>query len=350
MPHVLELLYRLQISWKKSILPNVYNQSNSRSKTMLNATLLDAEKIYEFVFDRYIDLEARADHLAQDLGIASRREATVEIEIRPDSSFHEKSNDIYYLNIEQSLTSLNSSKDNNNSTTGYVLWTTSIFMAKWLLYNKNARILIKGGTLPNLKIDSMFQRKQDARKRCIVELGTGISPMFPVIFSNYVDKYVATDQRGILSKLRHNIEENQSECNKRVLKSSTLQLSGLLHRTEEECNLDVTDLDWELFKPTGKHASTTLNCPEGSHVTLLAMDVVYNDFLIKPFLQTLDELYNWYESQKCTVSSIIGIQLRAQDVVEKFIEDAVIEKGFKVYNLDDEELSQSRYILLYILK
>ena len=220
-------------------------------------------------------------------------------------------------------------------------------MIKWLLYNEHSKIFTKGGHIDNVDIPSMFQYNQDENMRCILELGTGISPIFPIIFSNYLDKYVATDQMGILSKLKYNIQQNQQECRRRLLRSNTIELAELKRRTELECELDVVQLDWELFTDKTKRTDPVLLSPEDSHITIIAMDVIYNDYLINPFLKTLKALFEWYTAKKCTVCALIGIQLRTEDVVESFLESCVIEHQFKVYAVDEEQLNKSRFILLY---
>ena len=57
----------------------------------------------------------------------------------------------------------------------------------------------------------------DFSKRGILELGAGISGILPVILGNFVDVYVSTDQRGILTKLKHNIIENLSQLTRKQL-------------------------------------------------------------------------------------------------------------------------------------
>ena len=101
---------------------------------MLRLVPLEEETLYEYIFERYMELESNIGQLSQDLGIQSRNQSAVEIDIFNEEKSKVQNKDAFTLTIEQSLTSLNSSQDNNNSTTGYVLWTTSCFMIKWLLY------------------------------------------------------------------------------------------------------------------------------------------------------------------------------------------------------------------------
>lgn len=319
----------------------------------MELVLLDEETLYEYIFERYVELEANANDLSQDLGILSRNESELEIDIGPHRLVTRKKKaperDEYTFSIHQNLTSLNSNRDNNNSTTGYVIWTTSTFILKWLLYNDNATIFTRGGVKDEVDITSIFQCQQDDKLRYVLELGTGTSPMFPIVFSNYVDKYVATDQKDILPRLKDNIQENQSECRRRLLKSNTIALDDLKRRTELECQIDIALLDWELFSGSKKSRNDpVLQCGPNFHLTIIAMDVIYNEYLIVPFLTTLESLFVWYTEQNVTVSALIGIQLRTQDVLEMFLEEAIIERQFIVHAVDEKELNKSRFILLHV--
>ncbi|CDO93998.1 unnamed protein product [Kluyveromyces dobzhanskii CBS 2104] len=313
---------------------------------------LDEVSLYEYIFERYVELEANAADLSQDLGILSRSESELNVDIQPHHIVKKKKavqKDEYSFTVRQSLTSLHSNRDNNNSTTGYVLWTTSTFILKWLLYNEHATLFTKGGVSNDVEVQSLFQCEQDNKSRYILELGTGMSPMFPIAFSNYVEKYVATDQKDILPRLKDNIQENQAECRRRILKSSTVSLENLKRRTELECELDVALLNWELFTTSEKaKEDPVLHCDPHCHLNIIAMDVIYNEYLIAPFLNTLQSLFVWYSGQGLTVSASIGIQLRTQDVLEMFLEEAIIEREFTVHAVNEEKLNQSRFILLHI--
>lgn len=312
---------------------------------------LNADTLYEYLFERYIGLESNAANLSQDLGIQSRNEAELDIDISPKQVAPAKSGrktkkvelDEFNFTIKQNLTSLNSNRDNNNSTTGYVLWTTSTFTLKWLLYNENAVLFRRGDD----RIKSLLQSRQDENERYVLELGTGISPIFPIAISNYVEKYVATDQKDILPRLKFNIQENQAECRRRVLTSESIELDNLKRRTTTECQLDVTVLDWELFKINDKTQHLLL--PDGpSHLTIIAMDVIYNEYLVIPFLNTLKSLFTWYKNLGLSVSGLIGIQLRTEEVVRLFLEELIIERNFEVHAVNEPELNSSRFILLHI--
>ncbi|EHN01234.1 YLR137W-like protein [Saccharomyces cerevisiae x Saccharomyces kudriavzevii VIN7] len=212
---------------------------------------LDEDTIYEHVFERYMQLEAQCGTLPQDLGIQDRSKGVLELAIEPLSRQRKKrvrrrnktglieedlgvAVDSYHVSIEQSISSLHSSRDNDNSTTGYVVWSTTPFFINWLLYSGSAAPFrlgtqvevvngssCEGHTLELPKLINLSGT--DRSKRGILELGAGISGILPVILGNFVDVYVSTDQRGILNKLKHNIRENLSQLTRRQCVSRTLQ-------------------------------------------------------------------------------------------------------------------------------
>lgn len=375
---------------------------------------LDEESLYEHIFERYVQLENGIGDLKQDLGIQNRSNNQIEINIEPtevDSTgngkkragkalrkkrkYKEKTvvtgtviKNTFNLVIDQSITSLNSSKDNNNSTTGYVLWSITPFFIKWLLYSPSAEMFRSGmkdvhikysrdeegqETEPNCitKMDIPYilnvKNKSGENKVNIIELGSGISGILPITLGNYVDKYIVTDQRGILSKLKENITGNISQLPLRSVKSSSLGMDDtpssdssdedeltMIRRIKPQLCLEVEPIDWETFilntttemrlypylQEIKKESTGT--------IYVLAMDVIYNDFLIKPFLESIKQLQNYYSTSQQTVVCLVGIHLRSQEVVTSFLEQAVIEEELNVFSIDTQEWEQSRFNLYMI--
>lgn len=326
---------------------------------MVHLRRLNEETLYQHVFERYMKLQQNLDCLKQDLGIHSKGQSTLEVSIEPDGSYRDR--ETFTLSVSQSLTSLSSSKDNNNSTTGYVLWSTTPFFIKWLLYNDESQVFVKSGEIKivdededgqefygTLEIPAMFSQNEDGF-HYVLELGAGVSGILPIVIGNYVDKYVCTDQRGILNILKKNIEDNVDVLNKRNVKTSTLKLNTS-RRTERIVQLDVLPLDWEKFSPKKKDLDPLLFPQVGTScvVHIVAMDVIYNDYLVRPFLLSLTELIKICKQRDYQVKCFIGVQLRAQDVLELFLEQAVIEFELNLYAIEDSCIDSSMFSLYYV--
>lgn len=383
--------------------------------TLLDLFSLDDESLYEHIFERYVRLENGIDDLKQDLGIQNRNNSQLEVTIAPTEAYFDdhkrkrnkkknirnsKKGDVqldtstitntFELVIDQSFTSLNSSRDNNNSTTGYVLWSITPFFIEWLLYSPSSRLFRTGGMFyrneehndenntvhsPNY-IPGLLNLNKDT-KTSIIELGSGISGILSIVLGNYVDTYIGTDQRGILNKLKQNIEQNIQQLSLRTVESQTLNLITpelVRGRDNEEDNeedittinrkrkpriqLEIEPLDWETFQLNDKTAPNLypyldkIKSDGTETVYILALDVIYNDFLIKPFIHTLKQLLHFYRQPQGSIKDVaclVGIHLRSQEVVTEFLEQAVIEEKLSIWSVNCLEWSQSRFNL-YLIK
>lgn len=401
---------------KYMIIDKDNKKRSTRNMTVPILFHLDESSLYEHIFERYVQLENGIDELKQDLGIQNRHDNQIEINIEPWENMlkkegtqtnrktgrvlrkrrNHKNNEItdtciientFNLAIDQSITSLSSSKDNNNSTTGYVLWSITPFFIKWLLYSPSGEVFRSGikdipiiyskddeqkidNDVTAMNIPSLLNTKnQSGGKVSVVELGSGISGILPITLGNYVDKYIATDQRGILNKLKENITGNMSQLPLRSVKSVTLgiddtpksdnsnddELVVTARRIKPRLSLEVQSIDWETFKLNQTTQSTLYPYLEeikhegAGTVYVLAMDVIYNDFLIKPFLETIKQIQAYYTDSQQTVVCLVGIHLRSQDVVTSFLEQAVIEEELNVFSVDTPEWEHSRFNL-YMIK
>lgn len=177
--------------------------------------------------------------------------------------------DSYHVSVGQSISSLHSSRDNGNSTTGYVLWSTTPFFINWLLYSTSAAPFRLGSQVEvtcgssceghMLELPRLIDLTgADRGKRGILELGAGISGILPVILGNFVDTYVSTDQKGILNKLKDNIMENLSQLTRKRCISRSLRLelptvepvgdadiTAASLPSKSTLHLEVAALDWE---------------------------------------------------------------------------------------------------------
>lgn len=311
---------------------------------------LNADNIHEHIFDRYTLLESLADGLSQDLGIFQRDE-NVQLDIEPPLITRAKgkrknsqSLQPYNFTVRQSIAGLNSSS-NDNSTTGYVLWSATPTFAQWLLYDINALPLREEND--DSSIPAIFS---GSKSTAVVELGGGIAGILPIILGDHVDYYMCTDQRGILGRLKYNIAENLLQFNKRRCISESLQLepSQMDDRQRKNVCLEILELDWEKFNNIPNHSCFTKIAQDCSVIHIIAMDVIYNDFLIKPFLKTLTILRNYYLDRGLTVRCLIGIHLRAQDTVEAFLEMTLFEYNLPICSLEDPFLDKTKISLYYI--
>lgn len=316
---------------------------------------LDDQLVDEHIFERYIELGARSEHLKQDLGIVDTVAKCFAIDIEPPATGKRRKKakdpdaglqDRYYLEISQSITSLHSSRDNDNSTTGFVLWSTTPFFLRWLLYDPEANTFRNGGSIGDIVVPPLLNSST-----AIVELGAGTSGILPVVLGNYVATYVCTDQRGLINSMKANINQNLCHLNRRRCVSKSLGIKGPLtdDDTKASVNLETMPLDWEKFQISTQNAPFELklaaNC---STVYIIAMDVIYNDYLIDPFLKTLSQLLKYFQDQSINTHCLIGIHMRAQEVVSDFLNKAVLDYNLPIHYIQSEAIEASRFSIYYI--
>ena len=112
--------------------------------------------------------------------------------------------------------------------------------------------------------------------------------------------------------------------------------------------IDIVSLDWETHSIQHHPAFSGENV--GEITLILAMDCVYNEALVPPFIETCREIcelaYNSRKpsNEKCSgydteqTLVLIGIDLRHQDVLECFLLHFV--RAFKVWRVSDSHLSE----------
>ncbi|CEP61413.1 S-adenosylmethionine-dependent methyltransferase LALA0_S03e02300g [Lachancea lanzarotensis] len=321
--------------------------------------LLDEDTAFEHVFDRYTNLQKNASKLSQDLGIVSRSTTSVNLEFGPRDEKQCLRRERFSFEISQSLSSLNSSQNNNNSTTGYVVWSTTPFFLQWLLYSPTGHVFAHGGTLEcetetNSKtciIPAIFSdirlESEEQPLRQIVELGCGVAGILGITLGNYVDKYVYTDQKALLDRLKHNVAANVDEMRMRGMESSTLGFD-LPRKTPLRTQMDVLSLDWEKFDPRPAKLHPLLKPQRTAIVTILSLDVVYNEYLIEPYLRTVQGLLRAYKELGHVSYALVGIQLRDQEIIQSFLECAIVEFELLVRAIMDPEIESTRFGLYYI--
>lgn len=220
--------------------------------------------------------------------------------------------------IKQSPAVLNSTR--GGGTTGAVVWKVTPRFATWLSSPSN--ILFSTGLLSQVST--------------VLELGSGIAGIVPVLLASKVARYIASDQTYALKLLRENVDSNSPI----QVGSRAQQKTPRRVKVEPARNINVVPLDWEtddvdsLLKTNGVNDGVDL---------LVACDCIYNYALIKPFVQTcvdvcrVKQRIQAEDLEKKPTICVIAQQLRQPDVFEEWL--AEFAKSFRVWRLPDELLT-----------
>lgn len=211
--------------------------------------------------------------------------------------------------IKQSPTVLNSAR--SGGTTGAVVWKVTPRFAEWIASADNV----------------LFRHDVLSSSSVILELGSGIAGIVPVMLAPKVGKYFATDQIYALKLLKENIAQNSTVQSAR--KGAKRSESKQAH------NLEVTALDWET---DDAHSFLKTAGVSGGIDMIIACDCIYNYALIQPFVQTCVDACRMREAahQKPTIC-VVAQQLRQPDVFEEWLEG--FSKHFRTWRLSDEFLT-----------
>ncbi|KAK9357002.1 hypothetical protein V1523DRAFT_400260 [Lipomyces doorenjongii] len=293
--------------------------------------------------------------------------------------------------INQSLELLNSQQE--NSTTGAVLWQITPLFAEWLL--------TPGTVFHNL----LFGKRESGSGLDVIEIGAGTSGILAcalslALFAHYENdlktgSYIATDQSHILLMLKKNMgsniptiqqmaahlmhrakatpynsvtiathdknsQDDTRECkghsNMRRKANQDLHAhkSRGSHSSESERSgprIEVLELDWEHAKTDINYIHDCLWTSQDDAIVakkdfdmVVACDTVYNDFLIAPFVNTLKLLAGE------NTHILLGMQLRSHDVHETFLREAQ-SNSLHVWHVLPEHLSepmQSGFAVYYL--
>ncbi|KAK9334069.1 hypothetical protein V1520DRAFT_301017 [Lipomyces starkeyi] len=279
----------------------------------------------------------------QNLGYISRTAHTLPILIRLHASLIRVSVE---FEIHQSLELLNSQQENN--TTGAVLWQITPLFAEWLL-------------TPGTVFHNLLFGERESGSLDVIEIGAGTSGILACalslpLFAHYENdsktgSYIATDQSHILRMLKKTWE---------VIS----QLSSIWRRfcciepkqpriTHERSGprIEVLELDWEHAKQDIKDIHDFLWTSQDEAIIakkefdiVVACDTVYNDFLIAPFVNALKILAGE------NTHILLGMQLRSHDVQEAFLREAQ-SNSLDVWHVLPEHLSermQSGFAVYYL--
>lgn len=203
-------------------------------------------------------------------------------------------------------------------TTGAAVWKSSVLLAEWMAWSQNP----------------LFD---DKAVESVIELGSGISGLVPLVVSPKVQKVVATDQAYVMKALQANIAANTAgPISKQKRKSGRSNNSD---PKEQQSNIETFALDWEnddvasVLSANGLEAGVDL---------IVACDCVYNYALIDPLVQTCEDIC---KMRLCEgepppgrpTLCVIAQQLRQPEVFEEWLER--FNRSFRVWRIPDDLLT-----------
>ena len=230
---------------------------------------------------------------SQDLGFLDSKADEVDIDIGAKT-----------FSISQSPSLLHSSL--STGTTGAVLWKITPHIARWLSLAENP--IRKSGLL--------------SPHSNVIELGCGISGLIGLALAPDVGEYILTDQRYVSKLLQKNISANQANL-RRALKQP---LKAPVFKP----------LDWEV--DSARNVVSNSNSESIKIDLVIACDCIYNEFLIRPFVDTCFDIAKLGLDgpdgrNRIPLVILIAQQLRSQEVFQMWLE-ALMER-FQVWKLQD---------------
>lgn len=187
-------------------------------------------------------------------------------------------------------------------TTGAVLWKVSPAVARWLQSEKN--VLWVAGFL-----------HQQAN---VVELGCGIAGIIGLSLRGMVATYILTDQEYVLKRLQANIDANVRNARKGA--------------TQQRGRLEVAALDWEAYSASSLRTAIS---KDASIDLVIACDCIYNDFLIRPFVETCVDICKLSEGGRTLL--LVAQQLRSDGVLNEWLSASM--RYFDIWRVPDNQLS-----------
>jgi len=216
----------------------------------------------------------------------------------------------YDFAIKQSPGILQSTRE--GGTTGAAVWRLSPILASWISSPDN--VLFKNGFLE--------------QSSSVLELGSGIAGLVPIMLGPKVDRYVATDQQYALKLLQENIRDNLSIVSGSSHGKRKPRKDG--HHINPP---EVIALDWE---SDDIDSFLNVNGIKNGVDLVFASDCVYNYALIEPFVQTCVEVCRKKSSHDKPTICLVAQQLRQPDVMEDFLTAFLLR--FDTFRLSDEEV------------
>lgn len=215
------------------------------------------------------------------------------------------------FDIKQSPSLLNSSR--STGTTGAVVWRSTLLLATW--FSQPSNCLFKHGLLDSTST--------------ILELGSGVAGLLPLILASRTGLYLATDQSYTIKLLQSNIDNNLRPRGTSSRKGA--KASSTAAARASPANVRTAPLDWELDDL--KSFLPSHNIAQGVDL-VLASDCVYNYHLIPPLVQTCREACAARAANDRPTLCIVAQQLRQPDVLEEWL--TAFAEHFAVWRLRDE--------------
>lgn len=205
-------------------------------------------------------------------------------------------------------------------TTGAAVWKSSVLLAEWMAWPQNP--LFATGAIET-----------------VIELGSGISGLVPLIVARKVRKVVATDQAYVLKTLQANIAANATGLASKQKRKS--RQTNATEPKQRQSNIEAFALDWE----NDDVASVlSANGIEGGMDVIIACDCVYNYALIDPLVQTCTDICKMrlHEADESSPTQhtvcVIAQQRRQPEVFEQWLE--TFHRSFRVWRVSDDMLSE----------
>jgi hypothetical protein len=199
-----------------------------------------------------------------------------------------------------------------------VLWQVTPRFAEWLVNPSN--ILFS-----TLLLDKTSH---------VLELGCGISGLIGLVLAPKVQTYIATDQEYVFKYLRRNISENLAGIDSSI--KSRNPKARVATASQPTNNIVIKALDWENDSLSRLYLDLGLD-PDNDFISLLiSCDCIYNEALVRPFVEACKDICRMAPSSTPTVC-IVAQQLRSSDVFESWLK--MFHSYFRVWRLSDEHLS-----------
>lgn len=164
--------------------------------------------------------------------------------------------------------------------------TSSLYLAQHLLTQHH---------LPSTAITSLFD-KHALSSSSVLELGCGTG-LLAILLSPLCQSYTATD-------LRDNLD----------LCSRNLELNGIGANASKSHDVELEEQDWVEISESAKRrdrVGTARTTPDRTYDLVLAVDCIYNEFLVQPFVDTL---CHYCQPGSGTIVLVV-VELRSSDVV-----------------------------------
>ena len=191
---------------------------------------------------------------SSDLGFVDRKASSLNVEIAGRE-----------FDVSQAPGVLESRR--SGGTTGAVLWNVTPRLAHWLSSPTNP-------LFPSVLGPSSY----------VLELGCGPSGLLALVTAGRVERYTLTDQPYVLKTLSANLLANEDRAapqtgkGKKKGRQAKEKRQGMFGA---QGNIAFVELDWEKDVP-----GPSLAGDAGSLDAVLAADCIYNEALVRPFVQT----------------------------------------------------------------